>query len=120
MQTWTTCSPETMRYFSAVGYFFGRSLNEELDVPIGLINSSWGGTNAETWTPENIINSNPVFSQWESVFKPQNYWPLNPAYAFNAMIHPLIPMNIARRNLVPRGVKYREPRNLYGIISCDD
>ena len=47
---WRVCSPKTVPGFSAVGYFFGRKLHDELDVPIGLINSSWGGTVAEAWT----------------------------------------------------------------------
>ncbi|MFG0285236.1 MAG: sialate O-acetylesterase [Phycisphaerales bacterium JB039] len=49
---WTACSPETAAGFSAVGYFFGRHLLRELDVPIGLIDSTWGGTVAEAWTSE--------------------------------------------------------------------
>ena len=47
---WQVCSPETAPGFSAVGYFFGRELHRRLGVPIGLINSSWGGTVAEAWT----------------------------------------------------------------------
>jgi sialate O-acetylesterase len=47
--SWEVCSPQTVGDFSAVGYFFGRDLNRELDVPIGLIDSSWGGTIAEAW-----------------------------------------------------------------------
>ncbi len=47
---WSTCSPETIPNFSAVGYYFGRHLNQELDIPIGLIHTSWGGTIAEAWT----------------------------------------------------------------------
>lgn len=46
---WQVCSSSTVGDFSAVAYFFGRKLLKELDVPIGLINSSWGGTNIETW-----------------------------------------------------------------------
>jgi sialate O-acetylesterase len=46
---WKLCSPKTAADFSAVGYFFGRKLHTELDVPVGLINSSWGGTVAEAW-----------------------------------------------------------------------
>ncbi|HEY3333344.1 MAG TPA: sialate O-acetylesterase [Capsulimonadaceae bacterium] len=46
---WTACTPKTMPNFSAVGYFFGRELHNSLKVPIGLINSSWGGTVAEAW-----------------------------------------------------------------------
>ncbi len=47
--TWTVCSPATVGGFSAVAYFFGRTLYKDLNVPIGLINSSWGATNAEQW-----------------------------------------------------------------------
>ena len=93
--TWTTCNPQTMRTFSAVGYYFGRTLQENLDIPIGLINSSWGGTNAETWTPQKVIEASREFQKWEEVFQPVDYWPLNPAYAYNAMIHPLAPFNLA-------------------------
>ena len=48
---WTVCSPETVGSYTAAGYFFGRTLHKELDVPVGLINSSWGGTRIEPWTP---------------------------------------------------------------------
>jgi len=41
---WTVCSPKTVGGYTAVGYFFGRMLLEELDIPVGLINASWGGT----------------------------------------------------------------------------
>ena len=47
---WSVCAPNTVRNFSAVGYFFGRELNQELEIPIGLIHTSWGGTVAEAWT----------------------------------------------------------------------
>jgi len=47
---WQVCSPETVPGFSAVGYFFGRHLHRQLGVPVGLINTSWGGTVAEAWT----------------------------------------------------------------------
>ncbi|MDP0494919.1 MAG: sialate O-acetylesterase [Verrucomicrobiota bacterium JB024] len=48
---WEVCSPETVGSFTAVGYFFGRRLHQELGVPVGLINCSWGGTKIEPWTP---------------------------------------------------------------------
>lgn len=47
---WTVCSPQTVGGFSATAYFFGRALHEELEMPIGLINSSVGGTPIEAWT----------------------------------------------------------------------
>jgi len=48
--TWAACSPATVKDFSAVLYFFGRDLHKELNIPIGLINSSWGGSPIEPWT----------------------------------------------------------------------
>jgi sialate O-acetylesterase len=47
---WEICDRETAARFSAVGYYFGRNLEKELNVPIGLINNNWGGTGIETWT----------------------------------------------------------------------
>jgi sialate O-acetylesterase len=47
--SWTVCSPETARTFSAVAYFFGQDLQQALHRPIGLIGSYWGGTHIETW-----------------------------------------------------------------------
>ena len=47
---WAVCGPETVPNFSAVGYFFGRYLQKHRNVPVGLINTSYGGTPAEAWT----------------------------------------------------------------------
>ena len=49
---WATCTPESAATFSAVGYYFGLRLHEELKVPIGIIQSAWGGTRIEPWTSE--------------------------------------------------------------------
>ncbi|HLX64817.1 MAG TPA: sialate O-acetylesterase [Planctomycetota bacterium] len=56
---WVECSPETVGSFSAVGYFFGRHLYKELNVPIGLIHTSWGGTPAEAWTTIATMQADP-------------------------------------------------------------
>jgi sialate O-acetylesterase len=48
---WEPCRPASLRTFSAVAYFFGLELHRRLQVPIGLIESSWGGTRIEPWTP---------------------------------------------------------------------
>ena len=48
--SWAVCDSQSVPNFSAVAYFFGRRLHKTLDVPIGLINTSWGGTPVEAWT----------------------------------------------------------------------
>ncbi|MGI5974720.1 MAG: sialate O-acetylesterase [Paludibacter sp.] len=59
--TWQICSPETVGEFSAVAYFFGKNLHENLNVPIGLINSSWGGTVAQAWTEGDYLLQMPYY-----------------------------------------------------------
>ena len=57
--SWMVCDPTTVGKFSAAGYFFGRKLHQELAVPVGLINSSWGGTRAEAWTSREALEQLP-------------------------------------------------------------
>ncbi len=59
--TWQVCSPTTAGAFSAVGYFFARELHKKLNVPVGIIHTSWGGTPAEFWTPAAVIEREPLF-----------------------------------------------------------
>jgi len=59
---WELCSPETVPGFSAAAYFFGRQLHKELNVPVGLIHSSWGGTCAEAWTRKETLASDADFA----------------------------------------------------------
>jgi sialate O-acetylesterase len=56
---WLSCTPDSVREFSAAGYYFGVELDKELKVPIGLINSSYGGSQAEAWTPVTYLNASP-------------------------------------------------------------
>jgi len=58
---WVECSPETVPAFTAVGYFFGRQLHQDLGIPVGLIHSSWGGTLAEAWTSAAGLRTLPDF-----------------------------------------------------------
>lgn len=48
---WRVCGPDTVSDFTAVGYFFGKHLHKELNVPVGLVQAAWGGTRIEPWTP---------------------------------------------------------------------
>jgi len=70
---WDVCSPRTIPDFSAVGYFFGRGLHERLDIPIGLIDSSWGGTLAEAWTPHATLTADeelvPILDGFEATME---------------------------------------------------
>jgi sialate O-acetylesterase len=54
---WTLCTPETVSSFSAVGYLFGREIHQKLNIPIGLINASWGGTPVEAWISQKGIQA---------------------------------------------------------------
>jgi sialate O-acetylesterase len=62
---WQECNPDTVKSFTAVGYFFGRDLQKALDVPIGLIHTSWGGTRAEAWTSRPVLE---LHEEWKTEF----------------------------------------------------
>jgi sialate O-acetylesterase len=57
--TWSPCTPETAASFSAVAYFFGREIAAKENVPIGLIDSSWGGTPADSWVSMDTLGTDP-------------------------------------------------------------
>lgn len=86
---WVVCDPTTVETFSAVGYFFGKQLHDKLLVPVGLINSSWGGTPAEVWTPAEVVNNDPEFSATLNLLSDSRWWPRTPGVLYNAMIYPL-------------------------------
>jgi sialate O-acetylesterase len=62
--SWKVSSPEETKNFSASAYFFAKELFKKLQVPIGIINSSWGGTPAESWTSKKTIDT---FNEFKSV-----------------------------------------------------
>ncbi|UAY53922.1 sialate O-acetylesterase [Arachidicoccus terrestris] len=92
---WMRCDSNTVKNFSAVAYFFGKKLNKNLHVPIGLISSNWGGTPAEVWTPAELVNENPFLHKWQQKIKPSIGWPIIAGRAYNAMIYPLTQFSIA-------------------------
>ena len=59
--SWQLCTAESIPSFSAVAYYFGRDLQKELRVPVGLIHTSWGGSPAEVWMREEILAENPIY-----------------------------------------------------------
>lgn len=91
---WVQCTPQTMNESSAVAYFFGRRLYETLNVPVGLIISSWGGTPAEVWTPKEAVEQTPELEA-DKPTKTYPWWPVESGKLYNQMIRPLIPYRIA-------------------------
>jgi len=69
--TWKETTPESAKDFSGVAYFFGRMLHEQLNVPIGLISGSKGGSPVESWMAEEVLKSDPDFS---AIFEMWNKW----------------------------------------------
>ena len=60
--SWLTCNPRTVGDVSGIGYFFGRRIHRELDVPIGVLQSFWGGSRIEAWTSKEALESQPALS----------------------------------------------------------
>lgn len=69
---WKVCSPETVGDFSAVGYFFARDLYQKLKVPIGLIHSSWGGSQVEGWISNKAMQESQVLKYYPQIM-PKNW-----------------------------------------------
>ena len=96
---WSLCSPETVGGFSAVGFFFGRALHQALDIPIGLIHDSWGGSACEAWVPrpllENDAQYKPLIDRWVAIEEEGTDRRLAqgqraPGNLYNGMLHPVI------------------------------
>lgn len=92
--TWTECTSETMTSTSAIAYFFARELNKKLDVPVGIIVSAWGGTPAEVWIKESLVENNPEFDN-AKYSQVTDWWPIKPGATYNSMIVPIAPYGIA-------------------------
>ena len=98
---WQVCKPETVARFTAVGYFFGRCLHKELDVPVGLIGSNWGGTRIEPWTPpvgfQKVPALKSIADDLENLPAKKADGGINhqsPLALYNGMIAPLVPYGI--------------------------
>lgn len=109
---WEVCDVESALYFSAVGYFFGKRLAEELRQPVGLVNSSWGGTPVEVWTPASAMKKNPQMADaWKKHSKYGRGWDIGSLY--NAMIVPLLRTTFAGA-IWYQGESNKENAALYG------
>jgi sialate O-acetylesterase len=74
---WAECSPQTVGNFSAAAYYFGRKLNQELKIPIGLVHTSWGGSACEAWVRRDVLEADtsfhPLLAQWDELTKTFDY-----------------------------------------------
>lgn len=95
---WHVCRPEAVRDFSAVGYFFARHLQQRLEVPVGMINTSWGGTLCEAWTSLDALQQDPDFQpildRRAANMEKDKDTPHVAARLYNAMIAPIVPYAI--------------------------
>lgn len=110
---WVVCSPENVTKvgnhydsFTAAGFYFGRELQAKLGVPVGLIQSAWGGTRIEPWTPQD----KPIAGHFGNT---------TPGAIYNAMISPMIPMTIrgaiwyqGESNLADKGAYEQKMKDL--------
>jgi sialate O-acetylesterase len=95
--TWKEASPENTVDFSAVAYVFAQKINRVLDIPIGIIHSSWGGTPVEAWTQKEAMDKVVTVDE-KSTFRYNSVENKReqdaPSQLFNGMIHPLLKYKI--------------------------
>lgn len=86
---WEKSEPEIAKTFSALGYQFASNLQQHLKVPVGIIQSTWGGTAIQAWMSKDVFSKFPELSKEKG-----RTGPSNPSTLFNGMIAPLIPYGI--------------------------
>ena len=122
---WTGCTPETVASFSGVGYGFGIELQKALDVPVGLLQASYGGTFIEGWVSQDAIHNGEKSATLTKgvniINKGKTMWVGKESHLYNANIHPLLNVRIAGviwyqgcTNVKANPVSYRD--NLQGLI----
>ncbi|MEI8086278.1 MAG: sialate O-acetylesterase [Paludibacter sp.] len=89
---WDVANAKSVGKFSAVGYLYARELQRKLNVPVGIICSSWGGTRIESWMSKEAISNFPI-SKAKTPVKPAGD-PSQPSRLFNGMIHPILNFTI--------------------------
>lgn len=92
---WEVSSPITANGFSAIGYFFAKKLQHELGIPIGIISSSVGGTTAEVWVPDTVVNNDARLAKDASQYTAVASRPHEPGTLWNTMINPIVGYNLA-------------------------
>jgi sialate O-acetylesterase len=92
---WQECSPNSVSNFSAVAYHFGNYLQKTLQVPVGMIHTSWGGSPAEVWLREQVLAKDKEYRRdILDAYNAQEKKGWKPSELYNGMIAPLIPYAI--------------------------
>jgi len=119
---WEICSPETVKKLSAVSYYYGLTLFQNLNIPVGLITSHWGGTRIEPWTPPCGFESVPSLkgildslgNLKERTTPEEKHLHQQPTVLFNRMIYPFVPYTL-RGAIWYQGESNRGE----GLLYCD-
>ena len=91
---WVECNPEDLAVFSAVAFGFGRELQETLNVPVGLIDASFGGTFVEGWLKKEVIDADSkIYADCGKI--KHKVWAGKPSHLYNANIYPIRHTTIA-------------------------
>ena len=85
---WAVCNPKDLAEFSAVGYGFGKELQETLGVPVGLVDASYGGTFIEGWMKKEVIDADPKVAKDCTKIK-HKVWRGKESHLYNANIYPI-------------------------------
>lgn len=95
---WRTCTPSTVASFSGVAYYFARQLQQELDIPVGMVTASFGGASCQAFIQQEILMQDSLLRAryWQPhLANPEEKQPhLRPSLIYNAIIHPLLPFSI--------------------------
>ncbi|WP_240775555.1 sialate O-acetylesterase [Sphingobacterium psychroaquaticum] len=91
---WSSLNEKALKPFSAIGYFLAKELNKKQGVPIGIVNSSWGGTAAEVWTPKDQVEADQALLAFSKMQKANDYRPHENGVLWNGMIAPLVGFNL--------------------------
>lgn len=90
---WDIAKDSALMQFSAIGYFFGKELYKELNVPVGIISSSWGGSRIEPWTPGEAYTNSSAFKD-DAAKEPGKMDGIATGKNYKSMIQPLAPFSI--------------------------
>lgn len=86
---WVRTTPQNAERFTVIGYVLACKLRKELGVPVGIVDSSWGGTPVESWTDNKIFEADEHLAAANKRLKDVPWGPVRPGLIYNAMLYPL-------------------------------